>query len=135
MLSFALDMHDVRDCHRQVSPAQSCIYPLLTDKHIAPASSPSLAKLLHLSSARLFSPILSSAQLSFSYVPRCSFREASDCLTRHRTQVYNAGFDEALARPAKVHLVQCMNALREMEVRFLLILLRRTPGTQGPIRF
>ncbi|GAA5834644.1 hypothetical protein JCM9279_007070 [Rhodotorula babjevae] len=30
--------------------------------------------------------------------------------------VYNASFDEALARPAKVHLLQCMNALKEMEL-------------------
>ncbi|KAM0754933.1 hypothetical protein T439DRAFT_377335 [Meredithblackwellia eburnea MCA 4105] len=29
--------------------------------------------------------------------------------------VYNAGFDEALARPAKAHLMQCMSALKEME--------------------
>ncbi|GAA5982372.1 hypothetical protein JCM11641_006960 [Rhodosporidiobolus odoratus] len=30
--------------------------------------------------------------------------------------VYNASFDEALARPAKLHLVECMNALKEMEL-------------------
>ncbi|GAA6052521.1 hypothetical protein JCM3770_003807 [Rhodotorula araucariae] len=30
--------------------------------------------------------------------------------------VYNASFDEALARPAKAHLLQCMNALKEMEL-------------------
>ncbi|GAA5998630.1 uncharacterized protein JCM10292_007114 [Rhodotorula paludigena] len=30
--------------------------------------------------------------------------------------VYNASFDEALARPAKVHLLQCMHALKEMEL-------------------
>ncbi|GAA6023010.1 hypothetical protein JCM10207_002039 [Rhodosporidiobolus poonsookiae] len=30
--------------------------------------------------------------------------------------VYNASFDEALARPAKIHLLQCMNALKEMEL-------------------
>ncbi|KAI5480235.1 hypothetical protein MNV49_001566 [Pseudohyphozyma bogoriensis] len=30
--------------------------------------------------------------------------------------VYNAGFDEALARPAKIYLSQCMAALKEMEV-------------------
>ncbi|KAL8286842.1 hypothetical protein RQP46_003848 [Phenoliferia psychrophenolica] len=30
--------------------------------------------------------------------------------------VYNAGFDEALARPAKQYLSQCMNALKEMEL-------------------
>ncbi|GAA6042703.1 hypothetical protein JCM8097_003755 [Rhodosporidiobolus ruineniae] len=30
--------------------------------------------------------------------------------------VYNASFDEALARPAKVHLLECMNALKEMEL-------------------
>lgn len=33
--------------------------------------------------------------------------------------MYNASFDEALARPAKAHLLQCMNALKEMEVRSL----------------
>ncbi|GAA5902640.1 hypothetical protein JCM8208_007026 [Rhodotorula glutinis] len=30
--------------------------------------------------------------------------------------VYNASFDEALARPAKIHLSQCMSALKEMEL-------------------
>ncbi|SDA02837.1 BZ3500_MvSof-1268-A1-R1_Chr11-1g03181 [Microbotryum saponariae] len=30
--------------------------------------------------------------------------------------VYNASFDEALARPAKVYLAQCMDALKEMEL-------------------
>ncbi|KAM0788534.1 hypothetical protein ACM66B_001662 [Microbotryomycetes sp. NB124-2] len=30
--------------------------------------------------------------------------------------VYNASFDDALARPAKVHLAQCMTALKEMEL-------------------
>ncbi|GAA5858288.1 hypothetical protein JCM1840_001131 [Sporobolomyces johnsonii] len=30
--------------------------------------------------------------------------------------VYNASFDEALARPAKLHLLQCLNALKEMEL-------------------
>ncbi|BGP06376.1 fungal-specific transcription factor domain-containing protein [Rhodotorula toruloides] len=30
--------------------------------------------------------------------------------------VYNASFDEALAGPAKIHLLQCMNALKEMEL-------------------
>jgi hypothetical protein len=35
-------------------------------------------------------------------------------------QVYNASFDESLAHPAKVHLLQCMEALKEMEVRQLM---------------
>ncbi|KDE03870.1 hypothetical protein MVLG_05692 [Microbotryum lychnidis-dioicae p1A1 Lamole] len=30
--------------------------------------------------------------------------------------VYNASFDEALARPAKMYLAQCMDALKEMEL-------------------
>ncbi|TKA50167.1 hypothetical protein B0A53_06439 [Rhodotorula sp. CCFEE 5036] len=30
--------------------------------------------------------------------------------------VYNASFDESLAHPAKVHLLQCMEALKEMEL-------------------
>ncbi|ORY73251.1 fungal-specific transcription factor domain-domain-containing protein [Leucosporidium creatinivorum] len=30
--------------------------------------------------------------------------------------VYNASFDDALAQPAKIHLAQCMNALKEMEL-------------------
>ncbi|GAA6061791.1 hypothetical protein JCM10212_004847 [Sporobolomyces blumeae] len=32
--------------------------------------------------------------------------------------VYNASFDEALARPAKLHLLQLMNALKEMELQW-----------------
>ncbi|GAA5966610.1 hypothetical protein JCM3765_005674 [Sporobolomyces pararoseus] len=32
--------------------------------------------------------------------------------------VYNASFDEALARPAKIHLRQCMDALKEMELQW-----------------
>ncbi|GAA5916517.1 uncharacterized protein JCM6883_005446 [Sporobolomyces salmoneus] len=32
--------------------------------------------------------------------------------------VYNASFDEALARPAKLHLRQCMDALKEMELQW-----------------
>lgn len=34
--------------------------------------------------------------------------------------MYNASFDDALAQPAKIHLAQCMNALKEMEVSSLL---------------
>jgi hypothetical protein len=37
------------------------------------------------------------------------------------SQVYNASFDDALAQPAKIHLAQCMNALKEMEVSCLLL--------------
>ncbi|GAA5936055.1 uncharacterized protein JCM15063_002694 [Sporobolomyces koalae] len=32
--------------------------------------------------------------------------------------VYNASFDEALARPAKLHLLQLMNALKDMEMQW-----------------
>lgn len=35
------------------------------------------------------------------------------------SQVYNAGFDEGLAGPAKIALWQCMQALQEMEVSAL----------------
>ena len=41
-------------------------------------------------------------------------------LTPLIAQVYNASFDESLAHPAKVHLLQCMEALKEMEVRLRL---------------
>lgn len=50
---------------------------------------------------------------------RASQRSSPDrLLTDSPTvQVYNASFDESLAHPAKVHLLQCMEALKEMEVR------------------